>query len=291
MDLISKELQEDYERWEQEIREDNYLSYRTLGILDVLRAHYLIIDFFADEYGEGVGGVGPKSLNLLHSTLNRQFTGYDGRAKWNTDLEICASLFWGLIKNHPFHDVNKRTAVLSLFYHLLKIKRYPNTSHKVYEQLAICIAANTLDDYPNFPKFKNKSDPEVLFIADFLIHNTRKTEKTEYKITYRQFDAILRKHRFGLSNHEKNQIDVIKLYDEPVGILGRKTVLKEKRLTSIGFPGWTRQVNLDTIKQIRRLTGLTAENGFDSATFYHDADSLPFLITEFQGLLKRLSDK
>lgn len=291
MDLFSKELQEDYERWEQQIGDDVYLSHRTIGILDVLRAHYLIIDYFSYEHAEGVGGVGPKNLNLLHSTLSRQFSGYDTKVKWNSDLEICASLFWGLIKNHAFHDVNKRTAVLSLFFHLVKIKRYPDKPHKVYEQLAICIAANTLDDYPAYVKFKGKDDAEVLFLADFLSHNTRRMEKIEYRITYRQLDTILRKYNFMLSNPDKNQIDIMKTYEEPIGILKRRTVTKEKRITSIGFPGWTRQVNVNTVKNLRRNLGLTAEDGYDSETFYHEADSLPFLITEFQGLLKRLADR
>lgn len=291
MQLSLRELQEDYARWEKEIGEEIYASPKTIGILDVLRAHYLIIDFFATEHGEGVGGVGPKSLNLLHSTLNRQFSGYDGKVKWKTDYEVCASLFWGLVKNHAFHDVNKRTAVLSLFYHLLKIKRYPNKPHKTYEQLAINVAANTLENYPRFWEYKGKHDAEVLFISDFLYHNTRAMEKTEYKITYREFDSILRKNSYGLVNPDSNKIDLVKFYTETTGIFNKKTTTKEKRITSIGFPGWTRQVNVNAIKQVRRLTNLTAENGCDSETFYHSADSLPYLIDEFQGLLKKLADK
>lgn len=291
MDLVLKELQEDFDRWQKEIGEDIYISHKTIGIIDVLRAHYLIVDFFAVEHNEGVGGVGPKNLNLLHSTLSRQFSGYDGKVKWKTEMEVCASLFWGLIKNHAFHDVNKRTAVLSLFYHLVKIKRYPNEPHKVYEQLAICVAANTLDEYPTYRKYNGKLDSEVLFIADFLLHHTRKMEKTEYKISYRQLDQILRKYKFGLVNPDRNQIDLVKFSDETVGLLNRKTIIREKRITSIGFPGWTRQVNVDAAKQVRRLTGLTHDNGYDSETFYHEADSLPVLINEFQGLLKKLADK
>lgn len=291
MDFISPELQKDFERWQNEIGEDIYVSPKTIGILDVLRAHYLIIDYFAYEHEEGVGGVGPKNLNQLHSTLNRQFSGYGNKAKWSNDLEICASLFWGLVKNHAFHDVNKRTALLSLFFHLLKIKRYPYATHKEYEQLAICVASNALGNYPAYSKFKNKDDAEVLFIADFLSRKTRRMEKTEYKITYRQLDAILRKHKFGLSSPDRNQIDLVKIQTESIGILGRKTITTEKRITSIGFPGWMRQVNLEAVKKVRRRTGLTVENGCDSEVFYHDADPLPVLITEFEGLLKRLAAK
>jgi prophage maintenance system killer protein len=291
MDLLSKELQEDYERWVVEIGEDIYISQKTIGILDVLRAHYLIIDFFAYERNEGVGGVGPRSLSLLHSTLSRQFSGYSETIKWKTDLEICASLFWGLIKNHAFHDVNKRTAVLSLFYHLLKIKRCPSAPHKVYEQLAISVAANKLDQYPMYSDYKKFPDAEVLFIADFLKKNTRRMEKKDYKVTYRQLDTILRRYKFGMADSDRNQIEVVRFVDEPVGFFGGKTITKAKRITSIGFPGWNRQVNVDAVRSIRRLTGLTVENGYDSESFFHDADSLPVLINEFQGLLKRLGNK
>jgi prophage maintenance system killer protein len=296
MELISKELREDFERWKNQIGTDEYVSRQTIGILDVLRAHYLIIDFFFSEYGEGVGGVGPKSLTLLHSTMGRQFSGYGKTIKWRTDLEVCASLFWGLVKNHAFHDANKRTALLSLFYHLTKIKRYPNSSHKDYEDLAIRIASNALPEYLGYSKFQGKPDPDVFFIAEFLKRNTRVLDKTDYKITYRQLDTILRKNKFGkykygLSNPDRNQINLVRIQYEPVSLLNRKMVEKEKKIGSIGFPGWSRQVSADVIKFVRKQTNLTAEDGIDSEKFFHEIDSLPALISQFQELLKRLANK
>jgi hypothetical protein len=116
-------------------------------------------------------------------------------------------------------------------------------------------------------------------------------EKTEYKITYRELDRILRRNGFGLINPDRNQIDLVKFEEVSTGLLKRRKVIQEKRCTSIGFPGWTRQVNINAIKNIRRETKLTVEDGCDSETFYHGADSLTFLVDEFQGLLKRLADK
>ena len=237
----------------------------------------------------------------MHSTLSRQFSGYEGKVKWNNNLEICASLFWGLVKNHAFHDVNKRTALLSLFYHLVKIGRYPTETHDTYEELAINVAANNLDKYSEFSKFKKKPDAEVLFIANFLNQYTRAMEKKEFKITYRQLDHILRNFilkdnfsrnlKYGLANPNKSQIDIVKITEVSVGLFNRKTIWEEKRINSIGFPGWTRLINVDAVKQIRKITGLTAENGYDSETFYHEADALPYLIHEFQSLLQKLADK
>jgi hypothetical protein len=84
----------------------------TLGMHDVLKAHFLIADFFFAE-GEGIGGVGPRDLDLLHSALYRQHVTLGGTAKWDTKFDVCATLLYGLIKDHPFHDANKRTAFLS----------------------------------------------------------------------------------------------------------------------------------------------------------------------------------
>ena len=297
MEQIQAELREDFERWKVQIGEDIYVGPNTVGILDVLRAHYLVIDFFATEYGEGVGGIGPKSLTMLHSTLSRQFSGYEHVMKWADNYHLCATLFWGLIKNHPFHDVNKRTALLTLFYHLIKVGRYPcsppnlSTSRE-YERLAISIASNNLSAaYPRFRKLSREDDGDIHFVADFLRRNTRKLDKADYRITYHQLDAILRKHGYALVNPDRNQIELSRFQEEPVGLLGSKTRKVWKRVTSIGFPGWNRQVNVETVKKVRKLAYLTVEDGTDSDAFYHESDSLPALIPEFEGLLKRLSDR
>ena len=292
MEGISPELREDFDRWKAQIGDDTYMGPKTVGILDVLRAHYLIIDFFSREYNEGVGGVGPKNLTMLHSTLSRQFTSYGKAVKWEDDVAICSTLFFGLVKNHAFHDVNKRTALLTLFYHLVKIKRYPNAPHSEYEKLALHVASNALGaSYARYEDFANEEDAEVRFISDFLRRNTRRIDKAEYFVTYQELDGLLQANHFRLGDPDSNQIGVLKLVDEPVGFFGSRTKPVWKRIGSIAFPGWHRQVKLSVIGKVRRMTHLTVEYGHDSESFFHGADSLPFLLHEFQGLLQRLADK
>ncbi len=113
MDHLPADLRTEYERWTRLIGDDDpYLGPWCVGIHDVLRAHFLIIEHFWENEGEGVGGVGPKDLNLLHSALSRQSVGYGGRQKWDERLQVCATLFYGLVLDHAFHDANKRTAFL-----------------------------------------------------------------------------------------------------------------------------------------------------------------------------------
>ena len=128
MEILAEPIRREYERWGRMVGlEDPYASPSTLGILDVLRAHFLIADFFY-EIGVGLGGVGPRDLNLLHSAVSRQFTEFGSAKKWTNGFETCATLFYGLIKDHPFHDANKRTAFLSALYHLHKMGRCPTVS-------------------------------------------------------------------------------------------------------------------------------------------------------------------
>lgn len=73
---------------------DPYASSDTLGLYDVLRAHFLIVDYF---YGKdsGLGGIGPRDTNLLHSALYRPFVSLGGIPKWNTSYEKAATLIFG----------------------------------------------------------------------------------------------------------------------------------------------------------------------------------------------------
>jgi death-on-curing protein len=139
-DAVTRE----YEWWCRQVGpEDPYVSNTTLGIHQVLRAHYLIVDYFV-EAGEGLGGAGPRHLDLLHSALSRQFVGFAGRQKWTTLYEIAATLFFGLVKNHAFHDANKRTALLTVLFHLHSHGQTPEIAQKELDKLTVRVAENEL---------------------------------------------------------------------------------------------------------------------------------------------------
>ena len=113
MTVFTPEIESEFERWMVLVEEDPYASPTTIGIYDVLKAHFLIIDYFITERdGEGVGGIGPKDIDRLHSAVYRQFVEFDGHQKWPDPLQKCATLIFGIVKDHPFHDANKRTAFL-----------------------------------------------------------------------------------------------------------------------------------------------------------------------------------
>lgn len=263
----------------------------TIGVHDVLRAHFLIADFFLAE-GTGIGGVGPRSIELLHSAVYRQFATYGGISKWSDEFEVCGTLFFGLIKDHPFHDANKRTAFLVALYHLEKLGRCITVSRQELEDFAVRTADRQLSHYSRYGKFERQSDPEVRFVADFLRRNSRDIDKRSYAVTFRELDQILRRFGYGLENPDRNYIDVVRIEERRafMGIVGKKETRRVK-IGVTGFPGWTREVGIREIKQVRRMTELDFKHGVDSAVFYKGADSMKALIAVYQEQLRRLADR
>jgi death-on-curing family protein len=167
-------VRSEYARWTKIIGSDDpYAGKVTIGIKEVMQAHFLLAEYFA-QIGEGIGGVGPKDLHLLHSALSRQFAQFGGKAKWKDRLEVCATLMFGLIKNHPFHDANKRTAFLVSILHLQKIGRTPTLSQEGYEDFTVAIADNQLAQYElTDVKSLPDLDKNIAIISHFLRRNTR----------------------------------------------------------------------------------------------------------------------
>jgi death-on-curing protein len=293
VDFLHPEIEQEYSRWLKLVGDDDpYVSRNTVGLHDVLRAHFLIADFFL-ESDYGIGGVGPRDANLLHSAIYRQFIAFEGREKWPGPYEKCATLLFGLVKDHPFHDANKRTALLTTLYQLDKLKRTPRIKQKDLEDFVVEVADNRLAKYARYRELsQEEEDSEVLFISDFLKRNTREIDRRYYTITYHQLHQILGAFGYGLSNPSGNYINVVRYETRRryFGIVGPATT-HQLRLAQIGFPGWKRQVGRGALKTVREATGLTQSRGYDSAVFYQGADPLHALIDMYSEPLRRLASR
>lgn len=104
-----------------------------INVSTVLQAHYILAHYFTDDSAaEEVEKmlVGVRSYDLLCSALCRQTVSYCGQLKYSDKMDICSTLFFGLVKNHAFHDGNKRTALLVLLYQLSLYGYYPKHDFK-----------------------------------------------------------------------------------------------------------------------------------------------------------------
>lgn len=88
--------------------------------------------------------IGVRDTNLLGSAIGRQNIRFGGKTKYTDKIDICATLFFGLVKNHSFSDGNKRTALLILLYQLGLFGYMPNVSQKKFEKLVVSVAANKI---------------------------------------------------------------------------------------------------------------------------------------------------
>lgn len=65
-------------------------------------------------YKDPVSASEYRNKQLLESALGRPFQSAGGQEAYPTIVEKAAALFHSLISNHPFHNGNKRTAILSM---------------------------------------------------------------------------------------------------------------------------------------------------------------------------------
>lgn len=288
MKYIRSELFNDYTR---ECRERDILAGTRAGCVicedDILRAHYIIADYFIEE-GEAVV-YGVKNYDLLSSATHRQVTNFGGIEKWETDFQKMATLLYGLVKNHAFHDGNKRTALLVLLLYMERCKLQLRVEQKKLETLLIRIAANRLDEYTSFAKYINNDEPIINFIADLIKKYTRSQNKRYYTITFAEFNHKLNRFNVRLCNPSGNYIDVHKIIEEKK--MGLFTKQKDIRIKQIGFPGWKKQVNIKALKEVLKAAQLTAEYGVDSDVFFNGEEPIYALIHEYRGPLARLKDE
>lgn len=263
-------------RWEARLGDGGLPFDRTsISLHEVLQAHFTLIRFFND-IGEGIGGVGPKDSNLLVSALARQFAEFAGKARYDSPLDKVASLLYGLVKNHPFHDANKRTAFLTAMLHLQKINRTPTATDQEYEDFVVDIATDTLDKYMRRGSQISDQDGKIRVISDFLRKKTRAIDRQNKSVTFNELKTILGGFGFDMLNPQNNRIDIVRIIDG-------------QRVCKIGFPSWSREVSHHDIAIVREAAKLDVAHGYDAQAFFNGADTPLELIRKYKTPLRNLA--
>lgn len=287
---VRPELAAEFERWCRQVPPEVPTVPHAVTAEDVLRAHFLLAERFGDAE-QGMAGVGPRSLHLLHSAVSRQSVSLGNILKWNTLYEVTATLFFGIICDHAFIDANKRTALLTALYQLQCAGRIPRIEQKALEVLTVRTADHRLHEYSDFDRFLGVDDADVRYIAFTLKRGTRDFDNRYYVITYRQLDAILNRFGTRLANPHSCKIDVITEVEAYRGILSTGKRRVEQRVTQIGFHDWGDEVPRGDVKQVREALGLTKANNIDSQVFYQGVDPMQSLIREYNTPLQRLAGR
>lgn len=301
MKNLSPDFKLDFERVLKKYNPRDKSESGGLSELDVVKAYYILSDYFYKEREQICFGI--KNFNLLASAVARQEVAFDGHRKWTDDIDLMATLVYGLVKNHAFEDGNKRTALLSLLLFL------HNKGYKVVkpqtelENLIVRIAANELSEYGSYkfsPGDELEDDYKVKFISERIKKSVKKMDKRIYQLTYRELNKRLKDFKVCLEDPKKGYINVYKIEsvekEESLFkrlLSGKKHQIEDRKvfLTQISFRGWTKKVDLAVIKEVLSKAGLTVASGIDSGVFFHNDPPEYELIKEYRDPLIRLKDK
>jgi death-on-curing protein len=102
-------------------------------------AQILFIHFRVIE--ETGGGHGIRDLPLLESAVSRPMATFDRDDLYPDLFTKAAALMHGIIKNHPFLDGNKRTAITAASIFLLRNGYALKTSNRALEQFTLKTAS------------------------------------------------------------------------------------------------------------------------------------------------------
>jgi death-on-curing protein len=244
---------------------------RQLSLDDVEAIHSALVQDFAGT-DDPIDPPGVRDMALLESALGRQTASFGGYAKYTRLEGIAASLFYGLCMNHPFHNGNKRTALVTLLCFLDANNRRVESTERDMFELVTSMAGHHLDRARHL-----SADEEVDYVNSWLSKRVYRRDTQEYTMRFRELRPIL--SRFGCTV-TSSQGGFIRISRDVDG--GTKTC-------KTPYDGESREMPSNVIKKIRSDLELNDEHGVDSGTFYAGDLRADKFINEYRQLLRSLA--
>jgi len=231
--------------------------------------HYSLARIFEKE-NDPISPVGIKSMDMLESACQRPHTGMGGANKYETLEAKLSALSHSLTKNHPFHNGNKRTAIVSVLTALYRNGKRLNTEvtdDDVYN-FAVSVAA---DQFPT-PEHQLDHDGVVAEMAKWLKRRVVSINSRAPGMKTRSFiDRCI-----SAGAHCKNASG------------GAYVVTYKSR--SIRISKSTRQMNGAVIQQYLAKLGLSeATAGISTAEFQEGRNGEREQIYRYMSALRRLA--
>jgi len=263
-------------------RELNWLSEE-----DVLNIHYELVKDFSST-SDPINPPGVRSEQLLGSAVYRCQTAIGGELKYPTVETSAAALLHSIILDHPFHNGNKRTGLVSVLVFLDENGFLPFFDQDDVFKLLLKIAQHRIVD----PFQSDLPDREVIAIAEWFLGKCRIIEKGERPIPFRKLRQILISYGCKVDTFPGGKINILRFWIEP-SKWGRMSVFKKRKKLQFQMPSVEdgREISLSKIKKMRKELYLDAPHGVDSHAFYDKEarTTLPEFIAYYRKTLKRLA--
>jgi len=288
MKYLPESLRKEYERISNELPDLEGFEPPYINISDSLRAYFILAHYFTDESSEVQEEmlVGVRDYTLLGSAIGRQKTEFGGKKKYTKPIDICATLLYGLVKNHSFSDGNKRTALLILLYQLSLYGYIPNEKQKKFEELVVAIASDSIPTtYKNLYGKTKKADDRIVATISRVIRRYVKKKDHSYHVAPTMKDVCDSLEKLGV-NCDRVGNKMHFTYIEKSGWFKKE----KKKGYAVSFSGWTRIVGADTLRKVLQKLGLY-EQYANYKDFLKGEDPMYQLVNEFETPLRRLKDK
>lgn len=245
---------------------------------------------------EPISPPGVKNNNMLESAVYRQETGIDDYYKYNDTYSNSATLCYGIIKNHAFHNGNKRTGLLALIKHLHSngyVLRNKLGNAELYE-LIVCIAKGNLNEHSKIysQSYKDEDvtwdmDGNIGYLAFWIKQNSMpKSLYIAQQLKTKTLKSIL--NQKGIQYKEEGKYIVLEIV-KPKKLLGIKydeEVVKRKKY----FIGKRKEkIKKSKLDKIRKDFNLTRSDGVDNVAFYDDKNIIDEEIKKYKQIIYRLS--
>jgi death-on-curing protein len=269
----------------------------TLSAEEVVRIHHVLCSDFAED-DDPIGYGGLKSQALLESAVGRQHAGFGPFSKYPDPVSNAATLAFGICNDHPFHNGNKRTALVSMLAHLDKNRltlRGTVRQTQLYD-LMLDLANHGLstDRIPRRTRQRIgtrrfSAEHQVWELAAWLEARVDPVKRGERPITYRQLPRVLKQHGYVLGERRGgNTVEVCRIVIKK-GLLKKDSRVEYKPIGRIGYRNEGEEVSLKTMKQLRAMCRLREEDGVDTQAFYDGADVIDTFVNRYRTVLRRLA--
>jgi len=260
----------------------------TLTLEEVEGIHEtLTADFLNSK--DPISPPGIRDIGLLESAVSRQRTGYGDYLKYKTPLSSAATLCYGICCNHSLHNGNKRTALVAMLCHLDKNGLTCNERADQNQMYNFII---NVAKHKFIPKnaVGDTSDLEIEAMAKWLKSKTRKIQKAERIVTFKELEKRLKNFDVVFEKDNGNYVDLYRMVDvkKRKGLFGSQIVKEKKFIANIPYFK-NRHVGKKVIRTIRKNGNLMPQDGVDSDLFYGDETTADEFIMKYKSTLKRLA--
>lgn len=254
---------------------------RFLSDDDVLAIHDALVEDFAAS-DDPIFPPGPRNLNLLSSAVQRPRTSLGDALKYPTIEMAGAALMHSLVLNHPFHNGNKRTALVSLLVFLDENGMTIDVDQNEVFKFTLKVARRGLvpDDADN------RSDREVLEIARWIRCGSRSVDRSNRPMKWVRLQKVLRSHgcEFDYAT-VGNRINIRRVVKRRRGFLGRERLVELRCQAKRSGDG--ADADRDTVSYIRRSLELDEDHGVDTERFLAGTAEDEFIL-QYRRTLRRL---